>query len=74
MLINYDNRPRDSLLYTSAALAKYIKLHGFDFDDCYNHFLEMINPNPLLFYYSLDLLYLLGIVSINEKGETSCVY
>lgn len=72
MLINYDNKPSDSVYYLASVIFKHIKLYGFDPDECYSFFLEHANRNALLYYYSLDFLYLIGAVRIDEKGDLLC--
>lgn len=72
MLINYDSNPIDSIYYLASVLFKHIKLYNFNLEECYSFFLECINKNVLLFYYSLDFLYLIGAIKINEKGDVVC--
>lgn len=73
MLINYDNKPIDSIYYLASVLFKHIRLHGFDPEECYLFFMEYVNKNSLLYYYSLDFLYLIGAINMDERGEVLCV-
>ena len=72
MIINFYDRPTSSIFYTAATLYKHIKINGFDFDEAYSYFLEHINENPTLFYYSVDWLFLLGRIKDDGNGGFIC--
>lgn len=71
MIIDYDGKPQDSIFYTSALLYGHLKSAGFDYDEVYDYFLNEVSDNSLLFYYSLDWLYLLGKIRM-EGGKVVC--
>ena len=72
MIIDYDGKPQDSILYVSALLYKHLRMHGYNSEKTYDYFVENINPNPLLFYFSMDWLYLAGKIDNKDGNIVLC--
>lgn len=71
MLVNFDNEPQNSIIYTSAIILEYLteKKQRIIFEELYNYCLGKKMENAL-FYISIDWLYLIGVIkAINNKGE-----
>lgn len=71
MIIDYDGKPQNSVFYTAALLYKHIRDNGFKFDEAYDFFINSVNKNPMLFYYSLDWLYMIGKIKL-DGGMLIC--
>lgn len=71
MIVNFDNEPQNSLLYTAAIIINYLKSakDKLKFEDLYNYCIDRQMENSL-FYLSIDWLYLIDIIKeINDNGE-----
>ena len=73
IVINYDSTPDKSIFYTSALLFNYISNVCSDFEETRRYFLNRIVNNELLFYYSMDWLFLVGKVVEIKDGKIICV-
>lgn len=71
MIIDYDGKPQNSVFYTAALLYKHIRDNGFKFDEACDFFINSVNENPMLFYYSLDWLYMIGKIKL-DGGMLIC--
>lgn len=72
IIINYDSTPNKSIYYMSALLYKYIRKTCDDFEEVYKFFINNINKNDLMFYYSLDWLFLIGKIKGIVSGKIIC--
>lgn len=72
MIIDYDNKPNSSIFYTAALLYKHIFSFGFDVDKTFEYFCNNISQNTLLYYYSLDWLYLAGKIDMKNGALSIC--
>lgn len=71
MIVNFDNEPKNSILYTAAIIMNYFRLtkDEIEFEELYNYCIDRHMENSL-FYLSIDWLYLIGIIKeITEAGE-----
>lgn len=71
MLVNFDDTPRNSIIYTASIILEYLKQEssGRNFDKLYEHCMK-INMEYSLFFLSLDWLFLIGIIKeIDERNE-----
>lgn len=68
MIVDYDSKPANSIFYTAALLYKHILSFGFDVEKTFDYFCRNINQNTLLYYYSLDWLFLAGKIDL-KNGE-----
>lgn len=71
MLVNFDEDPRNSLLYTASIVLEYLQCKSYskDFDDLFQYCMdkEMAYSD---FFLSIDWLYLVGIIEgINKRNE-----
>lgn len=73
IVIDYDSNPKFSIFYLSALLYKYIVESCDDFIEVKKYFKNQIFNNDLMFYYSMDWLYLIGRIKSIEKGKIICV-
>lgn len=73
IVIDYDLNPKFSIFYLSALLYKYIVESCDDFIEVKKYFKNQIFNNDLMFYYSMDWLYLIGRIKSIEKGKIICV-
>lgn len=69
MIIDYDGRPQESIFYDAALLYYRLKEGGDSLEEAHAYFEKNISSNALLFYYSLDWLFLLGKIKTEESGE-----
>ena len=69
IVIDYDNKPQTSIYYISALIYKYLTTVSNSFDDVKEYYKDHINKNELLFYYSLDWLFLIGKVEGISEGK-----
>ncbi len=72
MIIDYDSKPKNSIFYTAAVLYKQILSFGFDAEKTFDYFCKNVSQNALLYYYSLDWLYLAGKIDIKNGGLVIC--
>ncbi len=70
MLVNYDDNPQKSILYTSSVIFEYLKFkNNNNFHELYEYCIDR-GMEYSLFLLSLDWLYILGIIkNINERDE-----
>lgn len=71
MIVNFDNEPKNSLIYTAAIIINYLKSSKskIQFEDLYNYFIDRHMENSL-FYLSIDWLYLIDVIKeITDEGE-----
>lgn len=73
IVINYDLNPKKSILYISAILYDFLKNKCKDFEESRKFFITNIDNNELLFYYSMDWLFLTGKIISIEEGKVKCV-
>lgn len=71
MIVDFDNDPRNSIIYASSIILLYLKQDGVskNLEDvsqyCFNQKMEYS-----IFFLSIDWMYLVGIVKeINERNE-----
>lgn len=69
MIINYDSNPNNSIYYMAAILYKYIIDISNDFENVYSFFVKNINKNQLVFFLSLDFLFLINKINIIKEGK-----
>ena len=72
IVIYYDEKPRDTIFYLSALLYRYIKFTCEDFEEARKFFRNNILDSDMMFYYSIDWLYLIGKVKEIRKGVIIC--
>lgn len=72
MIIDYDGRPQDSILYASALLYRHLRTRGYNPEEAFDYFVSKINPNPLLFYFAMDWLYLAGKIDCKDGDIVLC--
>ena len=72
IVIDYDSNPNNSIFYVAALVHKYATTISNDFEVVRNYCIKVVNKNELLFYYSLDWLFLLGKVKAIEGGKIVC--
>lgn len=71
MIVNFDNEPQNSLLYTAAIIINYLKSteKRIEFEDLYNYCIDNQMENSM-FYLSIDWLYLIDVIKeISNDGE-----
>ena len=71
MLVNFDDDPRNSLIYTVSIILDYLKRksNSRNFDDLFKYCMDK-KMEYSLFFLSIDWLYLVGrIKEINERNE-----
>lgn len=71
MLVNFDDDPRNSLVYTVGVILEYLRDNSSlkNFDDLFKHCMDK-KMEYSLFFLSIDWLYLVGIIKeINERNE-----
>lgn len=75
MIINNDVRPNETIFYISAAVYKLLKETPMDLARLYSRFDKKFNDriDYSVFLLSIDFLYLLDKISINNKGELTCI-
>ncbi len=72
IVINYDLSPQKSIFYVSALLYDYIVNRCRDFEETRKYYLTNIDKNELIFYYSMDWLFLTGKIKMIEEGKIIC--
>lgn len=72
IVINYDSTPDKAIFYTSAVLFNFISKVCCDFEEARRYFLNEIVNNELLFYYSMDWLFLVGKIAEIKEGKILC--
>ena len=73
IVIDYDSKPNKTIFYLSALLYKYIKTTCRDFEEARKHFKSKILDSDMMFYYSMDWLYLIGKIKEIKEGVIICV-
>ena len=73
LVINYDDAPNKSIFYLSAMLYEYIINTSNDYQTVKKCFNASILKNDLLFYYSMDWLFLIGKIKSIDEGKIICV-
>lgn len=71
MLVNFDDDPRNSLIYTSSIILDYLKCksNSRNFDDLFKYCMDK-KMEYSLFFLSIDWLYLVGVINeINKRNE-----
>lgn len=71
MLVNYDDNPKNSIVFTSSLILSYLKSNEYsnNFNELYDYCMER-NMEYSLFFLSIDWLYILGVIKeINERDE-----
>lgn len=71
MIVNYDEDPRNSLIYTAGVVLDFLTIESGvkKFDDLYRYCMES-KMEYALFFLSIDWLYLIGVIKeINERNE-----
>lgn len=71
MIVNFDNEPKNSILYTAAIIINYLRSTNSIvlLEDLYNYCIDR-QMESSLFYLSIDWLYLIDIVKeITDEGE-----
>ncbi|GEM_PF-2888806 len=71
MLVNFDEDPRNSLIYTVSIILNYLKSknNSKNFDDLFKHCMDK-RIEYSLFFLSIDWLYLVGVIrEINKRNE-----
>lgn len=70
MLVNFDDNPKNSIVFTASVILEYLKSNknGNDFNELYNYCMEQ-KMEYSLFFLSLDWLYILGIIKEIDEGN-----
>lgn len=68
MIINKDINPERQIYYISSLILKELKNKNSNFFEIYSNLKKKTNLSINLFVFSIDWLFLLGIIKI-EKGE-----
>lgn len=71
MIVDFDNDPRNSIIYTSGKILSYLKdrSNSRNLDDVFKY-CSSIKMEYSIFFLSIDWLYLVGIIKeINERNE-----
>jgi len=71
VLVNFDEDPRNSLIYTVSIILNYLKSknNSKNFDDLFKHCMDK-RIEYSLFFLSIDWLYLVGVIrEINKRNE-----
>ncbi|WP_423753759.1 ABC-three component system middle component 6 [Clostridium perfringens] len=71
MLVNFDDDPRNSLLYTVSIILEYLKCksNSRNFDDLFKYCMDN-KMEYSLFFLSIDWLYLVRVIKeINKRNE-----
>lgn len=75
MIINRDVKPHETIYYISAILHVILKNNPLNTTDLYKE-LCMETGNKIdyqIFLFSIDFLFLLNKITINEKGDLKCI-
>lgn len=68
IVIDYDEKPQNTIFYLSALLYKYLKFSCNDFEEARKYFKNNLLDSDMMFYYSMDWLHILGKVKEIRKG------
>lgn len=71
MIVDFDNDPRNSIIYTSGIILSYLKCqsNSKNFHDLFGYCLSR-KMEYSIFFLSLDWMFLVGIIKeINERNE-----
>ena len=71
MIVDFDNDPRNSIIYTSGVILSYLKdrKNSRNLDDVFKY-CSSVKMEYSIFFLSIDWLYLVGIIKeINERNE-----
>lgn len=77
MIINVDREPTLSLYYLGGVVLQILKKQSFSYiDDLYKEVMKNINQDIHIdfLYYTLDWLYILSAIKINEGKVSICEY
>lgn len=74
MIINNDVRPQETLFYISAVIYKVLKIAALDTTRLYLVVDKEVTDklDYSVFLLSIDFLYLLDKINVNNKGELTC--
>ncbi len=72
IVIDYDQKPKNTIYYLSALLYRYIKFTCNDFEEARKYFKNNILDSDMMFYYSIDWLHLIGKVKEIKEGVILC--
>ncbi len=72
IVIDYDEKPKNTIYYLSALLYRYIKRTCRDFEEARKYFKNYILDSDMMFYYSMDWLHLIGKVKEIKGGVIIC--
>jgi hypothetical protein len=75
MIINIDREPKYSLYYIGAIILKILKKHKcVSIEELYNYVKNEIDKNLHIdfIYYSLDWLYILSLIKLDENRVILC--
>lgn len=72
IVIDFDSEPGKSIYYTSALLFEYLNSKCLDFEEVYKYFKRNIMDSDLMFYYSMDWLFLIGKIKGIQEGKIIC--
>lgn len=74
MIINNDVRPQETLFYISAVIYKVLKIAALDTTRLYLVVDKEVTDklDYSVFLLSIDFLYLLDKINVNDKGELTC--
>lgn len=71
MIVDYDNNPKNSIIYSTSIILSYLKQNSgkVHFEDLYNY-CKSKNMEYSIFVLSIDWMFLVGIIDeINERNE-----
>ena len=71
-VIDYDSKPNKTIFYLSALLYKYIKTTCKDFEEARKYFKSKFLDSDMMFYYSMNWLYLIGKIKEIKEGVIIC--
>lgn len=72
IVIDYNEKPKNTIYYLSALLYRYIKHTCRDFEEARKYFKNNILDSDMMFYYSMDWLHLIGKVKEINGGIIIC--
>ncbi|MGF2009108.1 ABC-three component system middle component 6 [Lactococcus lactis] len=75
MIINNDVRPKETIFYISAVIYKILRVASMDTTQLYsrvdNEIADKLDYS--VFLLSIDFLFLLNKINVNNKGELTCI-
>lgn len=72
IVIDYDQKPKNTIYYLGALLYRYIKFTCSDFEEARKYFKNNILDSDAMFYYSIDWLHLIGKVKEIKESVIVC--